>query len=1389
MSYLNFLALNALIGGVTGYATNNLAIKMLFKKYFGIGGMIIDTREQFAENVSSLVEREIINNRTIASELEGEDFRNAFSVVVYDFLRRQLYQNTEDIRIGDIPGMEQTTKSLLTFGQNRIDDITGRLVQTLLVNVRVEDLIGEMQRTQLAERFFDIATEVVRENLLISDLVGGLYQENRGRAVSNFISGSVFKKLADNLRDEAGDLHLRLKQDFDVQIDDTVLEMYDRIDILDILANLEKRVRSKTLQELLGPKRVDDVTNEMMDRCIKFIKSEDGQKVVHDFSVNVLNLLKEIKSPIMDLLNEDLQGNFEQLLEKELPRAIKSLITWIKKNKTAIENLIEESLDDVLEEEASGFFNIKGKVKKGIRNIFLPSIAKKYNIVAQIVDAINNNSDVEKLSRQLAKEIISYIKTNSVGKIVTNLEKRRVLTPNSLTNLINRNIDIIVPNLSLRQFDSFFENRVGAFLEEGKLVYFAGDQIKKMILNYVKNDFLYTEKATKLIQREIANRVVGLEKYAVSEIISPKAMYTASSAVEDRMLDECIGRRKQLVNYITEFGHKYIDGLTWNQVLEKSVKEKFIRALSEMNLEQFEQQVQIISEKRIRTVYDRINSIPNLDTRLTNVLLNLINQYLDRLVQGRIQSTVKNKLSELPNDELRKTVEDFMGRELKPITRFGGLLGLLGGLLLCWGQSVYLQAPNLATMVLTPLAAYSLIGWGTNYLALRMIFRPYQKWQIFKWGVPLTPGVMVKQKPRFARSMSEFVDQKLLDQQTVQGFFQRERAKIDNALMKMLTENNHQVIKDILLDNQQAIVNWLLDAGIKHCERERNIIVRSFTQWLAALDLSTWDCQTVKEHLHIELKAGLGAQGPTLEERIVGFLNSERALGTVLPDQVRKILYGSIDNYVAEQIKFVSRELNDAQRISRLVESLAPQYNQFVDKTLLDVLGQDKASDWQSRIGPVLWEKAKSPQVRGPLLDFVQEKLSKEIHPERKVQDLFNGQLMNIFEKNADYILKNSVDLGVVLLAGMKPDIVDTVKEGVEETGGLAKVASRVLDVNYTIEQVVDDLVDDRIPEFLEERKDELRDLVFKIIDKSIATKRVGEIGINLNGEKIKGVIDKLLENPGTSRVVNHLLEGIIGSLFQIPIKVLLRVVSITRINDVYTLFEDNIRESCYELSEKLDRNLGHVQPVAFALVAAIIDRYLLSLSLNQLTSGINREQVGWSVRSILKAIHESQAFGGVLDTGLQKLIDEIKYKPVREIVDLELLQSDMLDTVQQLVASTRFRSDLSDILTYATDLLIRNEDQKVFGILENATVDYIIELLAKSGIDSLEEHMEAIINAVNIRGVTEREINRMDPQQIDDLFDSFARDYFRRLEMYGLSGGLMSLFTNSPILFKYLIN
>ncbi|MBE0599464.1 MAG: DUF445 family protein, partial [Desulfuromonadales bacterium] len=54
------------------------------------------------------------------------------------------------------------------------------------------------------------------------------------------------------------------------------------------------------------------------------------------------------------------------------------------------------------------------------------------------------------------------------------------------------------------------------------------------------------------------------------------------------------------------------------------------------------------------------------------------------------------------------------------------------------------------------------IGYVTNYIAIRMLFRPLHPWRLFGLRLPLTPGIIPAKRGELAQKMGEMVGSHLL---------------------------------------------------------------------------------------------------------------------------------------------------------------------------------------------------------------------------------------------------------------------------------------------------------------------------------------------------------------------------------------------------------------------------------------------------------------------------------------------------------------------------------------------------------------------------------------------------------------------------------------------------
>jgi len=106
-----------------------------------------------------------------------------------------------------------------------------------------------------------------------------------------------------------------------------------------------------------------------------------------------------------------------------------------------------------------------------------------------------------------------------------------------------------------------------------------------------------------------------------------------------------------------------------------------------------------------------------------------------------------------------------------------------------------------------PPAAGAIIGFVTNAIAIRMLFRPLKEIRFLGVRLPFTPGILPKQRQRLAQSIGAMVEKELLTPEILRLRLARDdvRAQIKNAL-SLFTENFLSKTPKELLDGNENVL-------------------------------------------------------------------------------------------------------------------------------------------------------------------------------------------------------------------------------------------------------------------------------------------------------------------------------------------------------------------------------------------------------------------------------------------------------------------------------------------------------------------------------------------------------------------------------------------------------
>lgn len=230
----------------------------------------------------------------------------------------------------------------------------------------------------------------------------------------------------------------------------------------------------------------------------------------------------------------------------------------------------------------------------------------------------------------------------------------------------------------------------------------------------------------------------------------------------------------------------------------------------------------------------------------------------------------------------------------------------------------------------------AVIGYFTNYIAVKMLFLPRNEVRLFGKRVPFTPGIIPRRKKELARSVGRMVERELLTKDALCGMMLSDKAKgiaamsITNALTA-----GERPLKELMPDLTVSDMRFRLE----------NIIAGVICDGVCRLDLATPIAkeggEMVKEKfgalggLLINDKV-LSDIGAAADERIKAYLLNNRALLTAAIHQKADAILDMNTERIADNL------LISPEDVYPLAASL---YEKVVEKHLPSLLEKVSVAD------------------------------------------------------------------------------------------------------------------------------------------------------------------------------------------------------------------------------------------------------------------------------------------------------------------------------------------------------------------------------------------------------------------------------------------------------------
>ncbi len=1352
---LTTLLAKIISGAYVGYATNDLAIQMLFRKRFGLGGIVLRTRDEFIANISRLVERDIINHHTLSRELVENTgaFQDSLADALQDLAGRSLWLYLpENEPINALAGFDASVRRITDSTQQLFRD---KRLQQSLRNItgaaNIELLLTPDLLTALENQLRHLLQESRQTHPLLANTL--TYTDFQHLTFADILLPKDYEILGRLLAQPLRQLYTAVAGS---ESTETFFEAAEAVLLNPEWLNpVAEKLRSQTLGALLGEANGKALVNTLAERLVELVKSPEGKQVLENFAQFFWEVLSQEKTTVFSLLNENLAERFASFLRGYLPVVLQKLIEWLQSRRNRLEAIIDSTFRK----------NIKWKFQDIILQLFVGSISQYADVVRRITDILDTHSQNPKeTATLLTEQIIRFLKQNTIGQIVSQLrqnDKRLQLaganpafTGDPLANLLQKAIIGLLrsPTDSVLQFSALAERPLSNFITQQETVRLLQQAIGYIWQEQIKKRWLYAPRSGAQLERLAIAFIETAYFRPWGEWVSGMRFRSLLQQADNRLPHLVKGA---LLQNRAAIAHRM---QLWIADLSPDAQEaaQLTAAYIDTSLRRLGTQ----PWGSARAVFDSWSIA--LPARLQQLLL----QNLEFLLTGRIEAVVRNSLQKMPNEKLLDLVERFMGRELKPITLLGALLGGIAG-----GTLAFMPAFNTENLIswedtALAAAAYGLTGYGTNWLALRMIFRPYRPIEWAKGrALPFTPGVVAKNQRRFAENMGKFVAGGLLNPQNIAATFDDKKETIHKQAQEYIAQPHLLIPEKWLQENRTAIAVALTDWAAQAVQKHTHTLSEKIGQRIAAFSAENlpWE--------HINRVAAEQLQNADSRQQLAAKVAETILKQLQNPSTFSKLWGSNWKNYAGKLTEEVLPfAMHTAQTLTadNLRKALLPPTEQlwqrFNEAPIGQYVGTLQQEKLKMRLHVALEQQLADESLRELLYQLIENRLSQEFSPHRKISELFDGRLMEVITRNLDSVLDGFITTGLGWLQDNKELLAEKVYE---QAYAQSKAGAFVY--KSTIKDSVIELANQGIPEFFRHESASLKELIGAWAEQ-LGETPLSAVDIKIDELYLKQLTDTLLAKPELCDAIMRALNLLVDELVKMPVASFAGVLQITDAEILWQRTAPIIAVAWQELQAPLQQHLPELLSLLIQAALEIAEQLWGKLSPREITASLNTDAIANRLEVAVRHYLSQPTTRQWLQQTLREWQHQLANEPLDKLLPANHLASQVVALLQQLLTHADSRHAVQQFVEELLSALLPKLPQS----LAPETLQALADALVSAILETAQQHLPALVNAVDIRKVVIREVSEMNPKEIESLFYSFAEQYFGKLINYGFGFGVV---------------
>ena len=1377
-----FLILQSISGGVAGYITNKYAVNMLFKEYtpLKLGGVVKKNKEKFIDEISTLVEKDIINGKTLKEHIHGEEFKKQLDITVEEFWNSGLKEVFNDVKIKDISSFEESKESILEFTESKMKLVSDKLLKNIVDNVKITEILSAKHISYITDIVYEEAFKYIKSEHKISVLLTDIYHQNNSLIIKDIIDEATERKIKANIEEFIINSLEKILTDKE-KLSNIIGRICDVIDIDEIINNLFKSIGSNTLNDYFSEEEKKEISSALFAKGSALINSDKGAYSVNTILSQLIKIAKDLDFTLYELLPEESSINLSKFIEEMTIKAIPSISEWIRFNKNEVNKIIEDSIDESIE-GMNG--SIKRIIVQKVRDSLFSDISEKASVVEKIISYIDSYEINEESVKKISEGIITYLESNKVKDIIVKLEEANIISSDKITalsKLIIEKINIHGEKILNLLVESIFSKKISSFITE--------ESVNLLKRNVKEELFLLIYKERKEILSYLQPRVINSINNKIEEVIHtpmekflPEEKFTKFlKNVDSSLLQLLQNNKREILEPINTRIISKVAEIDLIKVLdnEKDKLENFMVKLV-VNLEK-----EIISKYSENTLDEFIDYICNKEKLIEtskDKLYKYIDNNIEEMLNGNIKNIIYDNLIKFNEEEICDLAQAFMGNELKPLSVFGGILGLIVGCIygLFYGNaSISGFSSSIGSTVISCIIM-AMIGVGTNVIALKMLFYPYKR-NKFLAKIPFlrkfSLGYIPAHKDIMARGIGYVIDEELLNGERVKMLLSSKKDMFKGYLISSISESNYKVIMDSIKEKKETIVDFLYNGMKKNIENNKAKIAERAVEGIGNVSVE----KIVKPRTISKIILDTRKLSLIFAEKTADYLEDKIKTDKKCKEFMKEEQFIKIRTDVNSSLKDVllnkSKDILNEENIKKIILKGEDKYQTIINKPLCEIISKEKSENLRKYIKDksMLWIFNESESYfENEISGFLQ----KEIDGDNTIGNVFGGKLAAYIDSNIPKLSRYVISKGENYLKANRNNFSEKVRNQIKSgLNFLERGAYMMFGGDDIVDRCVDTIIDIKVPIFLDNKYLEITSVVQNTLSYSVYPTPIKSLQLKAKEINCSKVLDSIYISLNKSQYVKENIEDVIDEAINIilneNLKEFLSFTDLTSLKDICHKFSNQLKLVIEVSRDNLVNNIDEIIKCTDKIIDEEFIQHIQETAINKVMLAVKREDIVRCTKGILNIVVNNEQFAITLEKIANEFYEEVVRKAsLNDFIDKEYSIECMKAYIETAFNNKSFNDTNREIINVIYEEIINDG----VNFIKEDTKDDVICRVIEAVLNVTFNNTSELLKAVNLKQVTMEQIAIMEPKEIHIMFNGFAGDFFKKLYLYGSFGAIFGI-------------